>query len=148
MHRSGLIIHHSRRLSACAPNFGTEPPIPIPETRSALHLHAQRNAFRSHARQQSRSFALQDQLLRTQPNLQPALLRLSATTLSTSARRIPSLRQRVPESNPIPLHTKFRGRCLFAAYFLGAGTGKSVQRAASLNFPGFLKLDKSDKQLL
>jgi|SRR6516225_6607034 len=84
----------------------------------------------------------------TQPQLHPCLLRLSATTLSTSARRIPSLRQRVQESNPIALHTKFRGRCLFAAYFLGAGTGKSIQRAASLNFPGFLKLDKSDKQLL
>jgi hypothetical protein len=42
-------------------------PIQVPKTYSAFHLRARRNAFRSHARQQSTLFALHDQLLR--PNL-------------------------------------------------------------------------------
>src|SRR5262249_55922397 len=36
---------------------------PAPKTQSVFHPHAQRNAFRSHARQQSRWFALQNQRL-------------------------------------------------------------------------------------
>jgi hypothetical protein len=57
--------------------FGS--PIPIPETRSAFHRLAQRNAFRRRdARLQSRSFASENPRPETQPQLQPALLRLSA----------------------------------------------------------------------
>src|SRR6266480_2707072 len=46
--------------------------------RSAFHCNAQRNAFRCDARQQSRLFAPENQGLRRSPQLQPALLRLSA----------------------------------------------------------------------
>ena len=46
-----------------------ELPIRVPETRSAFHPHAQRNAFRRRdVRQQSRSFARWNQSLRRSPN--------------------------------------------------------------------------------
>src|SRR6516164_9763755 len=47
---------------------GLQIPVPVLETRSAFHQHAQRNAFLSHARPQSRSFALQDPRLRPSPS--------------------------------------------------------------------------------
>ena len=40
----------------------------VPGTRSAFHLRGQRNAFRSHEHQQSRSFALRDPGLRPSPS--------------------------------------------------------------------------------
>jgi hypothetical protein len=39
-------------------------PFAVQQTQSAVHPHAQRNAFRSRARQQSRSFAPRNQSLR------------------------------------------------------------------------------------
>ena len=48
-------------------------------TPSAFHPHAQRNAFRRRdARLRSRSFARLESIAETQPQLHPALLRLSA----------------------------------------------------------------------
>jgi hypothetical protein len=58
---------------------GYKPPFPIPKTQSASHLHTQRNAFRRRdARQQSRIVRPLKSIAETQPQLQPALLRLSA----------------------------------------------------------------------
>src|SRR5262249_34953474 len=54
-------------------------PIQVPQTRSTFHRHAQRNAFHHHdVRQQSRLFSPSESIADTQPQLQPALLRLSA----------------------------------------------------------------------
>src|SRR6516165_7898338 len=52
--------------------------IRVPETQSAFRRCARRNAFRSHARPQSRSFAPQHPTLRPSPSLHPASLSLSA----------------------------------------------------------------------
>jgi hypothetical protein len=53
--------------------------IRVPENPSAFPPLAQRNAFRRRdVRLQSRSFAPPNQSLKTQPQLHPALLRLSA----------------------------------------------------------------------
>jgi hypothetical protein len=43
-------------------------PLPVQQTQSAFRRHAPRNAFRSHARQQSKSFGPQDPELRPSPN--------------------------------------------------------------------------------
>jgi hypothetical protein len=51
--------------------------LPVPKMQSAFHPLAQRNAFRSDARQQSRSFALESPKLTHSPQLHPALQRLS-----------------------------------------------------------------------
>jgi hypothetical protein len=57
---------------------GSDRPILAPETQSAFHPHAQRNAFRRRGvHRQSRSFARAIDA-DTQPQLHPALLRLSA----------------------------------------------------------------------
>jgi hypothetical protein len=58
----------------------SESPIQVQKKRSTFHPLAQRNAFRRDARQQSRLFAPENQWLKPQPKLQPAFLRLSATT--------------------------------------------------------------------
>src|SRR5262249_41933660 len=51
----------------------------LQETPSAFHPRAQRNVFhRRCVRQQSRSFVLSESIADTQPQLHPALLRLSA----------------------------------------------------------------------
>jgi hypothetical protein len=50
-------------------NFTHELPNPTPQTQSAFHPHAQRNAFRRRdVRPQSKSFARRDQSLRRSPN--------------------------------------------------------------------------------
>ena len=43
-------------------------PFPVQKTQSAFHRHAQQNAFRSHARQRSRSFARWNQSLQHTPS--------------------------------------------------------------------------------
>jgi len=56
-----------------------ESPIPVPEMLSAFQPRAQRDAFRRRdVRLQSRSFAPLESIADTQPQLQPASLRLSA----------------------------------------------------------------------
>jgi hypothetical protein len=56
-----------------------ESPIQVPETPSAFHSRAQRNAFRRpDLRQQRRSVRPLESIAATQPQLHPALLRLSA----------------------------------------------------------------------
>src|SRR5215468_3549446 len=82
---------------------GYKSPVPIPETQSVFHPHAQRNAFRCRgARQQSRLFAPANPKLETQPQLQPALLRLSAITS-----RVPKCDERILESRTSRPHRKF-----------------------------------------
>ena len=48
-----------------------EPRIPVLQTPSAFHPHAQHNAFRRDARQQSRLFAPLESIAETQPKLEP-----------------------------------------------------------------------------
>jgi hypothetical protein len=56
-----------------------ESPIRVPQTQSAFHPRARRNAFRRRdVRQQSRSFAPRNPRLIRSPKLQPRFLRLSA----------------------------------------------------------------------
>jgi len=73
------------RSSQLAPDFHVRPvltresPLPIPQTQSAFHRHAQRNAFRRRgARQESQTVRPSESAAETQPQLQPALLRLGA----------------------------------------------------------------------
>jgi hypothetical protein len=54
----------------------SESPLPIPQTPSTFHLHAQRSVDRRDVRQQRRLFARQN--LTPRPQVQAALLRLSA----------------------------------------------------------------------
>jgi hypothetical protein len=50
-------------------DFDRLSPLGVPQTQSAFHLHAQRNAFhRRNVRLQQRSFAREDQRLRYSPN--------------------------------------------------------------------------------
>src|SRR6516165_4720858 len=69
-------FHGGRRVLRKNPR---ESPLPVPKTPSAFHPPGQRNAFsRCDERQQSGSFAPRNQWAETIPQLQPALLRLSA----------------------------------------------------------------------
>jgi hypothetical protein len=67
-------------VSACAPDdFHSVARFRVPETRSMFFLRALRNAFRGRdVRQRSRLFATLESADETQPQLHPALLRLSA----------------------------------------------------------------------
>jgi hypothetical protein len=66
-----------------------ESQIAVPQKRLIFHPHAQRNAFRPRdARRQSRSFGALESIAETQPQLQPALLRLSAMISQYVRRRI------------------------------------------------------------
>jgi hypothetical protein len=61
-----------------------ELPLPVPETQSAFHPHAQRNASRRRdVRHQSRSFAARNQRLRRSPNSNRLAHLLFSPTLST-----------------------------------------------------------------
>src|SRR5215469_10849221 len=68
------VLTSLKNLRQAAPNFHTrrrltrESPPPVLETPSAFHPPAQRNAFRSDARPQSRSFGLQDLVLKPSPS--------------------------------------------------------------------------------
>jgi hypothetical protein len=81
--------------------------IRVRQTQSTFHPLAQRNAFRCRdVRQQSRSFAGLESIAETQPQLQPALLRLSAMDF------------------PVPFHT-----ARFCLFFASHSNSEMIGRA-------------------
>ena len=91
-------FRHRRAVNIVRSKGGYKLPFPIPETQSAFRRRAQRTAFhRRYVRQQSKLFASRSTAVR-QPQLQSALLNLSA--IISQSRFIGSLQLASPDEFP------------------------------------------------
>ena len=117
-------------------------PILVPQTQSAYHPHAPRNAFRHRdARQQSRSFARWNQSLRHSPNSSPlGVHRILRRKRRRSPHPILSAHNRfIRWSNKLPKCREATARAAHAttgevsAYGRGAGVGRG--RGVGVHLP-------------